>query len=173
MADALDAPHAATVLREDCGSFWQIAAWPDTLDSIASRLGEIAGVEAPGPGEVVESDIGHIARIGPLVWWVIGANAEAGRALAAIAPEEGAALDLTDNRVRFVVSGPYARETMMRLAPLDYRDRSFPPGRIAASAAHHIAVQIARREEAWEIYVTTTFADAFAEVLEETVAQWT
>ena len=171
MVDA-NVAHGVIVAREECGPFWQVAAWPDTLDAVAARLGEVAGAQAPGPGEILDSDIGQVARIGPLVWWVIGTTEEAGEALAAIAPEEGKALDLTDNRVRFTVSGPFARDMMMRLAPLDFRDRSFSVGQIAATAAHHVSVQIARREAAWDVYVTTTFADALAEVLEETAMQW-
>ena len=161
-----------TIIREDCGPFWQITAWPDTLGAVAARIGEIAGAQAPGPGACVQTQSGQIARIAPLAWWIIGANADAAGALAGIAAAEGTALDLTDNRVRFVISGPYARDMMMRLAPLDFRDRGFPVGHIAATAAHHMSVQIARREEGWNVYVTATFADAFAEVLEETAGQW-
>lgn len=172
MADGSDMAQGVTIIREDCEAFWQVTAWPDTLGAVASRLGEITGVAAPGPGGLVAADTGQIARIGPLVWWIIGANAEAVRALADIGAQEGSALDMTDNRVRFVISGPRARDMMMRLAPLDFRDRSFAVGTIAATAAHHMSVQIARREEAWDVYVTATFADAFAEVLAETAAQW-
>ena len=172
MADGSSVAQGVTITREDCGPFWQVTAWPDTLDAVAARLGGIAGVQAPGPCAMVDSDIGQIARIAPLVWWVVGTTAEAARALADIAPEEGTALDMTDNRVRFSVSGPYARSMMVRLAPLDFRDRSFATGTIAATAAHHMSVQIARREEAWDIYITATFADALAEVLAETAAQW-
>ena len=161
-----------TILRENCGPFWQVTAWPDTLGAVAARLGGITGADAPGPGALVQTGSGGIARIAPLVWWIIGANADAVAALDGIAAEEGTALDLTDNRVRFAISGPRARDTMMRLAPLDFRDRGFPVGHVAATAAHHMSVVIARREEAWDVYVTTTFADAFAEVLEETAAQW-
>lgn len=169
MADGFGTARGATVARGACGPFWQVTAWPGTLDAVAARLERIAGVAAPGPGRMVEGEggTGRVARVAPLVWWIIGAETAP-----AIPPEEGAALDLTDNRVRFVVSGPRARETMMRLAPLDFRDRAFPVGHIAATAAHHVSVHIARREEGWEIYVTTTFAQFFAETLEETLAQW-
>lgn len=161
-----------TILREECGPFWQVTAWPGTLADVAARIGDITGAEAPGPGALVQTDSGQVARIAPLAWWIIGAKVDAVEALSGIAAEEGAALDLTDNRVRFAISGPRARDTMMRLAPLDFRDRAFPVDRIAATAAHHMSVQVARRQDAWDVYVTTTFADAFAEVLEETVAQW-
>ncbi len=171
MADTMT-KEAVSIAREGCGTFWQVAAWPDTLGTVAGRLAEATGVEAPGPGELAAAGGMQVARVAPLVWWVIGATDEAARALAAIAPDDGTALDMTDNRERFVVSGPRARDLMMRLAPLDFRDRSFPAGRIAATAAHHMSVQIARRDDAWDVYVTTTFADALAEVLEETAAQW-
>lgn len=171
MADGSDIARGVIINRENCGLFWQVTAWPGTLGVVASRLGEMGGA-APGPGKIVPSGVGQVARIGPLVWWVIGASEEAANALGDIAPEEGTALDITDNRVRFSISGPSARDMMMRLAPLDFRDRSFAAGTIAATAAHHMSVQIARREEAWDVYVTATFADAFAEVLAETAAQW-
>jgi len=172
MVDAPTVANSVTIIREECGAFWQVAAWPDTLGAVAARLAEITGAAVPGPGGIVRTDSGQIARIAPLTWWMIGANADAIRALQDIAPDQGAIVDLTDNRVRFVISGPYARDMMMRLAPLDFRDRGFPTGRIAATAAHHVSVQIARGDDAWDIYVTATFADAFAEILAETAAQW-
>ena len=172
MGEASTTAAGVTVIRESCGPFWQVTAWPDTLGSVAASLERIVGIAAPGPGQLALADGEQVARIGPLVWWVIGASVDTARALADLSPAEGTSLDLADNRERFVVSGPYARDMMMRLAPLDFRDRGFPVGHIAATAAHHMSVQIARREEAWDIYVTATFADAFAEVLDETAAQW-
>ena len=170
---AEDTMTASVYVREDCGAFWQVSAWPDTVGAVAARLGEATGRDAPGPGGIVATDGGQVARIAPLVWWIIGAAPAAAKAVADLPPEEGTVVDLTDNRTRFVISGPLARDMMMRLAPLDFRDRAFPVGHIAATAAHHMSVQIARREDAWDVYVTSTFADALEEVLAETAAQWT
>ncbi len=170
MAEGMTVDSAYT--REECGAFWQVAAWPGTLGAVAAHLGKVVGSEAPGPGRIITTDAGQIARIGPLVWWIIGATPQAIEALADISVEDGTVLDMTDNRTRFVVSGPYARDIMMRLAPLDFRDRAFPIGQIVATAAHHMSVQVVRREEAWDVYVTSTFADALEELLAETAAQW-
>jgi len=35
-----------------------------------------------------------------------------------------------------------------------------------------MSVHIARREAAWDVYVSASFAQTLAEVLEETVVQW-
>ncbi len=172
MADGSSVAHGVIYAREECGAFWQVSAWPATVAAVAERLAAAVGTAAPGPGDMVTTGAGQVARIAPLAWWVIGADAGAMDALRDLSPEDGAVLDMTDNRTRFVISGPYARDMMMRLAPLDFRDRAFPAGRIAATAAHHMSVQIVRREDAWDVYVTSTFADAFEEVLAETAAQW-
>lgn len=159
-----------SITRESCGPMWQVAAWPDTISTVAEQITDATGCAAPGPGGYVESGSLRMARTAPLVWWIIG---EAPEALTALPPELGASLDITDSRERFVVTGPHASDLMRRLAPLDFRKRSFPVGHIAATVAHHLSVHIARREEGWDVYVTTTFADTMDEILQETALQWT
>ena len=89
-----------------------------------------------------------------------------------IGEADGTVTDLCHSRKRFRVEGALARDVMMRLAPLDFRDRAFADGAFKATTAHHMSVWIARDGEAWNIWVGFTFADAMRDVLEETVAQW-
>jgi len=65
---------ATTIARESCGAFWQVTAWPGTIGAVSSRLADITGIAAPGPGEIAHTGAVQVARVGPLVWWIIGAD---------------------------------------------------------------------------------------------------
>lgn len=148
---------------------WQVTAWPETVGDVAARVAAATGHDAPEPGAVSP---GGAARIGPLVWWVFDAAPDAAARLAEIPAAEGTALDLGGGRMRFTVSGPRARDVMMRLAPIDFREAAFPEGRIVSTLAHHLNLQIARSGAGYDIYVSASFAPTLHEILTETVAQW-
>ncbi len=169
MVDSLNIQQdGLSIVEESCGPFWQVTSWPETVGVIERMAADACGAAVPAPGTCETGGKGAVMRVGPLVWWVIGADVTFG----ALSPEDGAVLDMTDNRKRFVVSGARAREVMMRLAPLDFRDKAFPVGKVASTTAHHMSVQIVRRDGAFDVYATATFATGFAEVLSETAAQW-
>lgn len=151
---------------------WQVTAWPHTVAGVASRVASVIGGDAPNAGMIAAGSTASAARIGPLVWWVFGVDADAASGLADIPAEEGAALDLTDGRMVFRVEGPRARDVVMRLAPIDFRDKSFPEGRIVSTLAHHMNLHIARSGAGYDVYVSSSFGGTLHEVLIETVAQW-
>ena len=54
-------------------SLIQLAAWPDTLGSVAVKAADIIGAEAaPGPGRAAVTQKGTLLRIEPLKWWLVG-----------------------------------------------------------------------------------------------------
>lgn len=141
-----------TVTEHLCDPLWQVTLWPGVShDSLPAEPGRIAD---------------GVARIGPRVW--IGFEGEP----PGIATDDGATLDIAHSRKRFRIEGDRARDVVMRLAPLDFRDSAFPDGAIKATAAHHMSVWIARDGAAWDVYVGYTFAGVMRELLEETAAQW-
>jgi len=142
-----------TVTETLCDALWQITLWPGvTRADLPTEPGMVAG---------------SIARTGPQTWVVFEANDTP-----SVDEADGTVTDLCHSRKRFRIEGPLAQDVMMRLAPLDFRDRAFADRAFKATTAHHMSVWIARDGEAFDIWVGFTFADAFREVLEETAAQW-
>lgn len=169
MADSLNIQQdGLSIVEESCGPFWQITSWPETVGAVERMAADACGAAVPAPGMCETGGKGAVMRIAPLVWWMIGADVVPGD----VPVDQGTTLDMTDNRKRFVISGARARDVMMRLAPLDFREKAFPVGKVASTTAHHMSVQIVRRDGAFDVYATATFAPAFAEVLAETAAQW-
>ena len=136
-----------------CDTLVQITLWP----------GQSQTDLPSAPGKIKNGKV----RTGPLTWVVFeGSDAPS------ISDEEGTLTDLGHSRKCYRVEGALAQDVMMRLAPLDFRDRAFEDGAFKATTAHHVSVWTARDGDAWNIWVGFTFADAFREVLEETAAQW-
>ena len=142
-----------TITETLCESLSQITLWPD-----------VTRADLPAePGRVENG----IVRNGPRTWVVFEPNNHPDTST-----EDGTLTDLGHSRKRFRIEGDLAGDVMMRLAPLDFRDRAFTDGAFKATTAHHMSVWIARDGDAWNIWVGFTFAAAFREVLEETAAQW-
>lgn len=145
----------------------QVAAWPDTLDTVAEQAADMAGVEAaPGPCEAAAGTQGVLLRIEPLKWWLYGVNATA------IKPEEGATLDLSHSRTHLRLTGPEARACLTRLVPIDLRDGSFPAGAVAATAMHHVGVTLWRSRDGFELFLPRGFALTLWEVFFSTAVQF-
>ena len=142
-----------TITETLCDALWQITLWP----------GVIRAALPADPGMIVDG----VVRSGPQSWVVLDS-----KDAPEVAETDGTVTDLCHSRKRFHVAGALTRDVMMRLAPLDFRDRAFTDGAFKATSAHHISVWIARDGEAFDIWVGHTFADAFRDVLEETAAQW-
>jgi len=136
-----------------CETLVQVTLWPG-----------VSRADLPtAPGHVENGKV----RSGPMTWVVFEGNDAP-----SISGDEGTLTDLGHSRKRFRIEGKLAYDVMMRLAPLDFRDRAFADRAFKATTAHHISVWIARDGDAWDIWVGFTFADALREVLEETAAQW-
>jgi len=142
-----------TITETLCDALWQINLWPG-----------VARADLPADPGVISNGV---ARTGPRTWVFFEGNEAP-----SVSEAEGTVTDLCHSRKRYRVEGALARDVMMRLAPLDFRDRGFADGAFKATTAHHISVWIARSGEAFDVWVGFTFADAMRDVLEETAAQW-
>ena len=152
MGEILSRPDL-TITETLCDALWQITLWPG-----------VTRADLPSaPGVITDG----IVRAGPQTWVVLEASEAP-----PVTEAEGTVTDLCHSRKRFRIEGALARDVMMRLAPLDFRERAFADGAFKATSAHHISVWIARDGEAFDVWVGYTFADALREVLEETAAQW-
>ena len=152
------------------GSVWQVTAWPDRLDEAGSAAAAAAGVEAyPGPGRAALGDGTVLMRTEPLRWLLI---AEAELAEPDVAAEAGTVLDLGHARTILRIEGPDAAALMARLAPLDFRPRSFPDGAVATSAVHHVAVTVLARDDGYDLFAFRSFGLSLFEHVAETAEQF-
>ena len=145
----------------------QVAGWPDTLASVGRKAAEAVGAEtAPAPCRAVPGERGALLRIAPLKWWVLGVAAPA------LAPEEGATLDLSHSRTHLRISGPKAADLIMRHLPLDLGPASFPVGSVGSSAFHHVGVTLWHSQSGYELFLPRGFAASLWEMLLESAAQF-
>ena len=68
-----------------------------------------------------------------------------------------------DGRVALLVSGLRARDALAKGVPIDLHPQAFPPGHVAQTAAGHIGLQIAARDDAptFELIVAPSVAGSF------------
>lgn len=148
---------------------WQVTAWPERLAQAAQAVASAAGVAAaPGPGQAAFG--GAMAlRTEPLRWLIVSEEA---LDEPAIGRDDGTVLDLGHARTTIRVEGPAASELMARMAPLDFRPRSFADGRVATSAIHHVASTIVAHDGGFEVFVYRSFGLALWQHLVESAEQF-
>ncbi|MGQ9364946.1 sarcosine oxidase subunit gamma [Azospirillum sp. ST 5-10] len=90
--------------------------------------------------------------LGPDEWLVLTApgaeSALIGRLCAALADLHAAVTDVTGNRALFRLSGPLARETLLKGCSLDLHPRSFRPGQCAQTLLARAGVILRQVDEA-------------------------
>jgi sarcosine oxidase subunit gamma len=79
----------------------------------------------------------------------------------------GAVTDQSDGLFLFAISGPYAREILKRLVPIDLRETVFAPDAVAITHAAHIGVRIWREGDAFILACFRSFASSLHHVLAE------
>ena len=146
----------------------QVAAWADSLTTVASKIAAVAVCEsAPKPGQSAAGAQATLIRIEPLKWWVLG-DVE----LPEVSPEEGAVLDLSHSRTCIRIEGANAAELLNRHLPLDLREASFAEGAVASTAFHHVGVTLVRRGGGYDLFLPRGFAASLWELLVESAEQF-
>jgi len=145
----------------------QLAAWPQSLASVANLAATAAGAHtAPGPGQAIDGSNGALLRIEPLKWWLFGATVDA------IDAETGTTLDISHSRTHIRISGDNATTLLNRHLPLDLRESSFPENRVASTAFHHVGVTLWRSQHGYELFLPRGFAVSLWEGLFESAEQF-
>lgn len=160
--------EAGVVLCEMRGlTLHQVAAWPETLAAVGAKAAEAVGaLAAPGPGAATLGQEAALLRIEPLKFWIVGAAAPA------LAPDEGATLDLSHSRTHLRIAGPRAATLLNRHLPLDLRAASFPTASVASTAFHHVGVTLWRSQAGYELFLPRGFALSLWEILLQGAAQF-
>ena len=148
-------------------TLWQLAVWPDSLQTQASAVANQTGLPSfPGFGQVVSNDSVAMLRIEPLKFWVLGAE------LTECDSSNGAILDLSHSRTHIRINGPQAMTVINSYLPLDLREQSFPVGTVASTAFHHVGVTLWRSELGYELFIPRGFALSLWELLIEASEQY-
>lgn len=135
--------------------------------ALARVVREQVGLALPEPGCWVGDDALALLWCAPGQFLAVGDAVKVQRLAAAL---QGVALtiDLTGARVVVRVSGWDVREVLARVVPLDLHPRVMGPGRVAATVAAHIGVQIWQVDEApsYDLAGPVSFAGSLLRALE-------
>jgi sarcosine oxidase subunit gamma len=152
-----------------------LAARKGRLESLREAARGRWGVELPAAPVFVDAMIGRVSWAGPAQWLVMTdtANDRLDADIAGAFPRDVSVTAQGDGRFVVRISGPRAREALMKGVPVDLHDRAFPPGSTALTAVAHINMQLWRLgADVFEAAVFRGYADSFADWLFESAAEF-
>jgi heterotetrameric sarcosine oxidase gamma subunit len=162
--EAAGAEDPSLTLSElSAGALLEVGAWPNRLETVANRLGELAGVTLPGrPGRFTESASALVCWIAFGRFIYVGAAAEdTARVDTALDTEDAAVVDLAGARRIVRIEGGAAPALLNKAVAIDFDPAAFPAGALAQSVIHQIPVVILRRSEmAFDVLAPSSLADA-------------
>ncbi|MHC0054953.1 sarcosine oxidase subunit gamma [Actibacterium sp. D379-3] len=135
----------------------------------------VAGVDFPG-----QRQINHVAERG--IGWmspdellVLVPHAEAAQAVvtmrATLAGEHSLAVNVSDARAMFHISGPGAREALAKLAPVDLSPAAFGPGTLRRTRAAQVPVALwLAEDDAFTLICFRSVANYMFELLKNAAA---
>ena len=134
------------------------------------------GVEPPKTPNTVATVRGtSILWLGPDEWLISGASATARKKLeAGLAKQHAGLTDIGDSRTVIGLSGPRARDLLMKGCTLDLHPRAFGPGQCAQTLLAKAGVLLHQTgdEPAYEITVLRSFAEYLWLWLEDAAAEF-
>jgi heterotetrameric sarcosine oxidase gamma subunit len=139
----------------------QLGVFGGGASAISPLLRSITGAALPDSNcEVTESGPYRLYRIAADQYWVISAEAGAGRALEqALPPDAGTLTVLSGARVCLRLDGAAASAVLAHHVALDLDLQQFPSGRFAQTGIDHAGVLVDRRgHECFELYLLSSFA---------------
>lgn len=146
---------------------WQMAVWPESLDSAAGQLAQSSGVgDIPGFAMATGTESKALLRIEPLKFWVYGDIATSASA------DESVVVDLSHSRTQLRISGEHVTTLLNSYLPLDLRERSFPVNSVASTAFHHVGITLWRSPAGYELFLPRGFALSLWELLQESAMQY-
>lgn len=112
--------------------------------------------------EVLGEGLPEVGGSGAKLQWFAGGQ-WAALAQAALLTETlagiAAVTDQTDGWCGFALRGANAVPVMARLCPLDFRETSMPPGRVARTEFCHMMAHVLRRSDGFDLRVMRSFAE--------------
>ena len=170
------AGEARLVLNEvELPAVIEIGAWPNCLESVSNRLGEMAGATLPGrPGRFEEGEgtlLGWVA-FGRFLWLSASAD-DVSRLEAAFESGEATVVDLVSARNAVRLTGEVVPDLLNKAVAIDFDPRAFPPGSLAQTVIHEIPVVILRRTaESFDLLSPASFAESILDWLRDAALEF-
>lgn len=159
-------PFAGLTLPVSAGACTASDATPDAAFSLmpyrgrAGAAGEALGTPLPGPGGTAEARRRRILWSGRAAWTLLGAAPP--QALS----RHGAVVEISDSLAGLMLTGDGARAVLARLCPLDLYPSAFADGATARSGIAHIAAQVTRIGDGFEILAPRSMAGSLLHEVE-------
>ena len=144
----------------------------------AAAVGEVLSAPLPvEPNTVASGGACRVLWLGPDEWLVVAPPADRRRLeeelRAALGAESGAVVDVSGERTILQLSGPRAREVLMKGCSIDLHPTAFAVGRCAQTGlARAQVVLVPTREDAFWILVRSSFSDYLSAWLGDAMAEY-
>jgi sarcosine oxidase, subunit gamma len=144
----------------------------------AAAVGEVLSAPLPvEPNTVASGGACRVLWLGPDEWLVVAPPADRRRLeeelRAALGAESGAVVDVSGERTILQLSGPRAREVLMKGCSIDLHPTAFAVGRCAQTGlARAQVVLVPTREDAFWIFVRSSFSDYLSAWLGDAMAEY-
>lgn len=158
----------------------QLALRGDTQDkAFVSGVEQVLGVAVPAkPNTVAANDDVSVLWLGPNEWLIVmhdGREQETMQALCdALVGRHFAVTDVSDSRAVIGLSGPHARDVLMKGCSLDLHPRTFGPHQCAQSALARCHMLLHQIDDAptYDIYIHRSFVDYVWRWLEDAAQEY-
>ncbi len=140
----------------------------------SAKLSGAFGTALPAIGRASTGNALTLAWAGAGTWLASGRIDGLAARLAAALGDSAAAIDQTDGRCLFRISGPDARRTLEKGTTLDLHPRAFGPGQSAATPISHISAGIRAIDEipSYEVAISRSFAADFWHWLMDSASEY-
>jgi len=159
---------------------------PLTIVHVAGKSGDKAftdGVKAAcgcdlptEPGTVASSGDLSLAWLSPTRWLAVTPDRGHGvleNALRDACGDSGAIIDVSQGRTVIRISGPNARNVLMKGAPLDFHTKAFTPGKVAQSSISQCGVVLmCVADDTFDLYVFRGFGQHMWEWISDAAAEY-
>ncbi len=159
---------------------------PLTIVHVAGKVDDTAftngvrtacGCDLPmEPGTVASSGDLSLAWLSPTRWLAVAPDRGPGVLEASLRDacgDNGAIIDVSHGRTVVRISGPNARNVLMKGAPLDFHRNVFTPGRVAQSAISQCGVVlVCVADDAFDLYVFRGFGQHMWEWVSDASAEY-
>lgn len=144
--------------------------------ALVAAVRQAFGIDLPfAPRRVAKDGVAFIAT-GPGQWLVTAAGVGAGEIESRFANLKGAAaiVDQSDARTLLRITGPKARDTLMKSVAIDLAPGAFAPGDAAVSVMAHMGAALwqVSDEPCYEIAVFRSFAESFWEFMTRSAGEY-
>lgn len=152
-----------------------LAGRGENIGALTAAVEREFGMALPSRPSRAAQSTAAIVWSGHNQWLAIGeASGDLVRRLAACAGDLGYVTDLTGSRTIMRISGPRARDGLMKLLPIDLDEAAFGVGSAASTVAAHMPVHVWQTDEApaYEIAVPRSYGPSLFRSLSAAFAEY-